>query len=66
MKLKINGREQEAKESTSLSDIIKSKGLSEKAIVVEYNYNIMPKEKWHEIILNEADNIEIVSFVGGG
>lgn len=66
MKIKINGKQQDAGDFTSLLDLVEGRGLSKKAIVVEYNYNIAPKEKWHEIILNEADNIEIVSFVGGG
>jgi sulfur carrier protein len=66
MKLKINGKEQCATGITSLSELVKRKGLSEGAIVIEYNYNIVMKEKWAEIILSDGDNIEIVSFVGGG
>ena len=66
MKLKINGKEQDATGIANLSELIKGKGLSAEAIVVEYNYNIAMKEKWDEIVLCEGDNIEIVSFVGGG
>jgi sulfur carrier protein len=66
MKLKINGKEQDAAGITSLSELIKSKGLSAGRIVVEYNYDIVMKEKWDEIVLCEGDNVEIVSFVCGG
>ena len=66
MKLKINGKEQDATGIANLSELIKGKGLSAEAIVVEYNCNIAMKEKWDEIVLCEGDNIEIVSFVGGG
>jgi sulfur carrier protein len=66
MKIKINGKEQDISGITCLSELIKNKGLSEKAIVIEHNYNIIPKDRWHDIILDKGDNIEIVSFVGGG
>ena len=66
MKVKINGKEQDTAGLVSLSELIESKGLSQKAIVIEHNYNIILKEKWPETILDEGDNIEIVSFVGGG
>jgi len=28
--------------------------------------NIVSQDKWQEVNLQEGDNIEIVSFVGGG
>jgi sulfur carrier protein len=64
--IKINGKEHDASGLQNLAELISGKGLSGKAVVIEHNYNIIPKEKWHETIINKGDNIEIVSFVGGG
>jgi thiamine-phosphate pyrophosphorylase len=64
--IKINGKEQYTMGLKNLEEFICSKGLSVKAVVIEHNYNIIPKEKWHETIISKGDNIEIVSFVGGG
>jgi sulfur carrier protein len=66
MKIKVNGKEQDVAGLNRLSELIESKGLFQKAIVIEHNYNIIPKEKWQEINITEGDNIEIVSFLGGG
>jgi len=66
MILKINGKEQDMAKCDSLLELIDTKKLNRKTIVVEHNHMIVPKERWHEVILNERDNIEIVSFVGGG
>ncbi len=66
MILKINGKEHNVQKQNSLIELIDSKRLNHDKIVIEHNYNIIPKERWKEIILNEGDNIEIVSFVGGG
>jgi thiamine-phosphate pyrophosphorylase len=64
--IKVNGKEQAISYPGTIFDLINSKGLDRKAVVVEHNYNIVPKEKWHETVINKGDNIEIVSFVGGG
>ena len=66
MKVRINGKEQDVAGLENLYELIEERGLSGKAVVIEHNYNIIPKDKWRETILDESDNIEIVSFVGGG
>ena len=66
MNLKINGKNEAVNNVVNLRELILSKNLCLEKIVVEYNLNILPKEKWGEIVLQENDNLEIISFVGGG
>ena len=66
MRVKINGNEQFMENRVSILELIREKGLKPDNIVIEHNYNIIPKERWPEIVLQDADSIEIVSFVGGG
>ena len=66
MNVKINGKDETVNNATNLLDLILSKKLCSEKIVVEHNFNILPKEKWKEIILLENDSLEIISFVGGG
>lgn len=66
MKVRINGKEQDVAGLKNLYELVEKRGLSSKAVVIEHNYNIVSKDKWRETILDESDNIEIVSFVGGG
>ncbi len=66
MNIKINGKEQQILGFQTLKDIIISKGLDFKRVVVEYNYEIISSDNWDNIILKDNDNIEIVNFVGGG
>jgi thiamine biosynthesis protein ThiS len=35
-------------------------------VVVEHNYEIVPRERYDEIVLREGDNLEIVQMVAGG
>jgi len=50
----------------SLEDLVESTGLARDRIVIEHNRNIVLKEMWQGTFLKDEDNIEIVSFVGGG
>lgn len=66
MIIKINGKDEILDRPASLTELITDKVLVPDHIVVEYNFRIISKEEWTSIILKENDNVEIISFVGGG
>lgn len=66
MIIKINGKDAKVDGLTNLTDLISGKELVPDHIVIEHNSRIIPKEEWADIRLKENDNIEIISFVGGG
>lgn len=66
MQIKINGKNETVKSSLNLGELIAEKGLTPEHIVVEHNYNIISREEWSRIKVKDDDNIEIISFVGGG
>ena len=66
MVIKINGKEETIDTPVNLIELILGKGLVPDHIVIEHNFRIAPKDEWADIKLKENDNIEIVSFVGGG
>ena len=66
MILRINGKEETLGKEARLMNIIEQKGLRQDRIVIEHNFEIVPREKWSEVLLKNGDNVEIVSFVGGG
>ncbi|PAB59514.1 sulfur carrier protein ThiS [Anaeromicrobium sediminis] len=61
----INGKEMDFGKVT-ITQLLKGLDLKEEKVVVEVNFQIVPKEMYEEHILNKADKVEIVSFVGGG
>jgi sulfur carrier protein len=66
MNVKINGKQELLEGADNLFNLVEKKGLNAERIVIEHNYKVVTKEKWSLVTLNENDNIEIVSFVGGG
>lgn len=66
MKIRINGKEEAVGSIKSLEDLVSEKQLVPEHIVVEHNSRIVPREEWQKTTVAENDNVEIVSFVGGG
>ena len=64
--MQVNGESIEVQEGTTLSDYLQQKGVNPQLVVVEYNREIVRRETWHEVVLQESDKIEILAFVGGG
>ncbi|TKX33133.1 sulfur carrier protein ThiS [Campylobacter aviculae] len=61
----INGEKLDLKE-LRLMDFLKEKGYKTELIALELNGEIIPKDRFENLILKENDKAEIVSFVGGG
>ena len=68
MKLQINGeeREFESRAVFTLSALVERLGMKTDRVAVELNREIVPRDRWSETQLKEADRLEIVHFVGGG
>ncbi|MGG7162659.1 sulfur carrier protein ThiS [Clostridium ihumii] len=64
--MKVNGKVYEFKDEITISKLLEHLNLKQDLVVVELNFKIVPKEEYKAIILNDDDNLEIVSFVGGG
>jgi thiamine biosynthesis protein ThiS len=66
MKLVLNGEEREFPASLSLAGLLDQLGLKADRVAIELNRDIVPRDRWADTILNHADKLEIVHFVGGG
>ena len=64
--MKVNGQEVTLKDEITLFDYLEQNNYSTTKIAVERNGDIVPKNMYNQVILTEADRLEIVSFVGGG
>jgi len=62
----LNGEEFFSDKVLNLSDIIQYFNYNSSLLVLEYNNFICPKKNWDTIFINNKDQIEIVTIVGGG
>ena len=65
MKINLNGKKMES-ESQTLMDLVLEKGLDPNSLIAEVNFEVIRQEIWKDVSIKNGDNIELLSFVGGG
>ena len=50
----------------SVAEYLNSTGYDLMRVAVELNGDIVPKAQYSETVFKDGDNVEVVSFVGGG
>lgn len=66
MKVKLNGKEIEIPEKSTITDVLKLMEIKNNMIVVEKNLEIIDKSAHKTMVLKDGDVLEIVGFFGGG
>lgn len=64
--IKINGKNTPEALGETLSAYLEKSGYVPERVAIEVNYRIIPKSEYTSYIISEDDEIEIVSFMGGG
>ena len=66
MHLRLNGRDAEAPEGSTLAALLGTLGLATGRIAVERNGRVVPRAEFGAVVLTEGDVLEVVQLVGGG
>ena len=66
MEIVINGESKRLSAPLSVAELLDVLELKGDRIAVELNRQIVRRENWSAIRLNDQDRLEIVQFVGGG
>ena len=64
--IKINGEDKSIPQNTSILELLESFKINKDRVVIELNKEILKKDKYSTALLTGNDEIEIVTFVGGG
>ena len=65
-KIQLNGDLYEINNGTSLNELLNKLKIQKNKVAIEVNGEIIEKNKYPNLILNENDKVEIVHFIGGG
>lgn len=66
MQVIVNGMEQEVPSGTNLSQLLERFKVQPERVAVEVNLNVIHRQQYSQVSLNDGDQIEIIGFVGGG
>ena len=63
--VKINGEDKEIA-GRNLLEYLNEAAFETERVVVEKNLEIIPKDQFGQVVIQDEDVIEVVRFVGGG
>ena len=64
--MKVNGEQIQLTKATTLEEFLKEQGYNIQRIAIERNDEIVPRENFSDVMLNDSDIIEVVHFMCGG
>ncbi|MCD6293346.1 MAG: sulfur carrier protein ThiS [Deltaproteobacteria bacterium] len=65
MKIDLNGKKVKSVSKT-LMDLVIEKDLDPNSLIAEVNFEVIRQDTWKDVSIKDGDNIELLSFVGGG
>jgi len=66
MKLKVNGKNEEAKDGITLLALLSDRKTDPAKTVATVNGNIVAAKDFVSVVLKDGDSVELFSFVAGG
>ena len=66
MQIIVNGEPREHADGTTLAELLESMSLEPRRVAVEVNKRLVPRRVFAQTVLNDGDELEIVTLVGGG
>ena len=64
--LTLNGREHALPDSGRLVDLLNEVRGDRRIVAIAHNGDVVPRERYDEIVLRPGDTVEVVRMVGGG
>ncbi len=66
MEILVNGKSTELSDGMNLADLLRQHDLPPTRVAIELNRQIVSRKQYAETQLKRGDQVEIVTFVGGG
>ena len=66
LSIRVNGEHGRVRAGLSLSELALELGLEPTKVAVERNLEIVPRSTLGQVRVEDGDELEIVTFVGGG
>ena len=66
LEITVNGTARQVAPGTTITGLIEQLGLSDRRVAVEKNREVVPRAHHEQTVLDAGDQLELVSFVGGG
>ncbi len=62
----VNGKARSLAGEMSLPELLDELGVNRRLVAVAHNGEVVPRDRYAEVVLRAGDRVEIVRMVGGG
>jgi thiazole synthase len=66
LSIRVNGQHRRVRDGMTVADLALELGLEPTKVAVERNLEIVPRSTLGQVKIEDGDDFEIVTFVGGG
>ena len=66
MEIRVNGEARSVSAGMTVAGLLQQLGMQPKYVAVERNYELVPRARHAECVLQAGDAVEVVTLVGGG
>jgi len=66
MQVRINSEQTDVPQGQTVKALLAGLGLGGRVVAVELNRQLIPKRRHQHVALQEGDELEIVTLIGGG
>ncbi len=66
MKVTINGDERDIATDTTIASFLAERNLKPQMVVIEYNGEILARDRYQSTTIEDGDTLEIVQMMAGG
>jgi sulfur carrier protein len=62
----LNGAPHQVMPGSTLADLVEALSLSNQAVALAVNRNVVPRQQWRERGMQPGDQVDVVRAIGGG
>jgi len=62
----LNGAPHQMAPGATLADLVEALSLSNQAVALAVNRNVVPRQQWRERGMQPGDQVDVVRAIGGG
>lgn len=66
LSIRVNGGHRRVRDGMTVAELALELGLEPTKVAVERNLEIVPRSTLADVVIEDGDDFEIVTFVGGG
>jgi len=66
LQIRLNGEPRKLDEGIPISVLLDELGLDRDRVAVELNQRILKRSEFDDVSVDDGDEVEVVTFVGGG